>query len=329
MLATPTHSRPTRALLRAVAATLLVSLTLAAPSLASTKPAPAASATATAKPNFAAWQMLLDRYLMRLPPKSALQDTRFDYEQFYVDENIWTLRRSERLERIRAQLLSTPPSTLSPRDRRAWAINTYNFLVVEQASLNLLVPGRKFLRHGSVNEILINGVEFFRAPVLELEGKQWSIESFGRWYVYGDSTPATEPRTREADPRLAFALCRSYVGDAPLPPRAFRGDSLELQLDQAARRALAQQRFVSWDAAARSLVASELFNEVRVDFGGDPHRAVEFIERFGPLAVRAHIKKFKLDAVTRFSAVDPKMNQYERPKAAPPTAAPGTPGADT
>ncbi|MBI5167994.1 MAG: DUF547 domain-containing protein [Candidatus Eisenbacteria bacterium] len=305
----PASSRPSRAPLRGALFALVIALSLL-PSIA--------LAQTHVKPNFTGWQLLLSRYCVALPgAKAPLQDTRFDYEQLYVDENIWTLHRSDRLASIRSQLFATPPSQLSPRDRTAWAINAYNFLVVEHATLHMLVPNRQFLRHKSVNDIVVEGAAFFVVPVVELEGRQWSIEQFARHYVYGDSTPLLEPRARSADPRLSFALCPGYAGGPPLALRAYTGDSLEAQLDLAARRALAQPRFVTADKVTGTVVASEHFGTHRVDFGGNPNDALPFLERFAPADVKSVIRKFKVSAISRFSIEDLQMNQFERPKSAP------------
>ena len=287
----------------------------------------ASSTPAAPKPDYSGWQLLLSRYCLSLPGKSPLQDTRFDYEQLYVDENIWTLKRSDRLARIRAQLLATPPSALEPRERLAWALNTYNFLVVEQATLHLLVPGRQFLRYQSPNDIVIEGAPFFRSPIVTIEGRELSIEEFGRRYVYGDSTPQLEFRATPGDPRLAFAMCMGYAGGAPLAPRAFRTDSLEAQLDQCVRRALAQPRFATADPRTGELVLSEFLSDHRVDFGGDPNRAIPFVEKHTSGDVKSVIRKFKLTAATRFAPVDTRFNQFERPKTAPPVRPAGAPSA--
>jgi len=73
--------------------------------LASTLAAPAAAQSA--KPDFSGWQILLDRYAMRLGGKGQPLDTRFDYEQLFVDEDVWHTGQSQRLMAI----LPNPPLT--------------------------------------------------------------------------------------------------------------------------------------------------------------------------------------------------------------------------
>ncbi len=289
----------------------------------------AADRPSTPKPDFSLWQLLLSRYCLALPGKAPLQDTRFDYEQLFVDENVWTLKYSERLQRVREQLLSTHPAELSPADRIAWALNTYNFLVVEQVTLHLLVPNRQFLRVQSPNDIRIASAAFFDAAVVEVEGRPLSIAAFGRRYVYGDTTEFPTGGETAGDPRLAFAMCKGFVGSPPLPLRAFRGDSLEAQLDLCARRALALPRFVTADPRTGVVTASGFFDERRVDYGNDPNRALPFIEKFGTNDTREAIRKFKLSAVSRFTQVDLKLNQFDRPKPKAPAGATGLPRSDS
>ena len=82
-----------------------------------------------------------------------------------------TLHCSDRLSTIRSQLFATLPDQFSPKDRMAWAINVYNFPVVEHATIHMLVPNRQFLRYKSVNDIVVEGTSFFVLPWSSLEGR--------------------------------------------------------------------------------------------------------------------------------------------------------------
>lgn len=309
---TPVTARRTH--LRALAPALFAAALLLAP-VAHARPA----APATPAVDVSGWQSLLDQYLVRIAAPRQPFDVRFDYVKLYVDEDIWTQQASSRLAAVRAQLFAADPGTLSKDERLAWALNAYNFLVVERATLHLLVPNRKFLRYTSVDEMNYSDGTFFDAPVVTIAGRPLSLNAFERVYVYGEDTPPSEPRRAAADPRLLFALCRGSIGSPPLPARAFKPESLQVQLDQAARTALALPRFTSFDPATQQLLVSEFLNRARVDFGGEP-ALIAFVGRFGPDAARNAIRKGKVTVVTRYMSVDPLLNQWDRPKPAAPSA---------
>ena len=299
--------RPPRLLLALLTGALLGLAALASP------PATPAAAEATPRPDFSGYQSLLARYVVPLGGKGDPYDTRFDYEQLYVDERIWTLKRSDRLDRVRAQLLATPPSRFSERDQRAWRINMYNFLVLERATLDLLVPNRQFLRVKSVDEIHSGAFPFFDRPVLDLEGESYSISRFEREVIYGDTGPAYEPRTTVSDPRLMFALVSGIAGDPPILPWAFHGDSLDAQLDRATRIATALPRIVRVDPKANRFELTNLFFDHRMDFGGLEH-VREWLERHADREVRRAIGRLPQGFAPTYFEVDRSLNQFERRK---------------
>src|SRR5688572_8993129 len=108
----------------AIALACVAALTSASLSAEATKPSPL---------DFSGYQRLLDDYLVVVSPPGAPLETRFDY--FKLNSNAGM---AERLVSVRAALLSVVPTELSREQRRAWAINTYNFLVIELAATNLI-----------------------------------------------------------------------------------------------------------------------------------------------------------------------------------------------
>ncbi len=201
-------------------------------------------------------------------------------------------------------------------------MNAYNFLVIERATMLLLVPMRKFQRYESVSQMSTGDGTFFEAQVAHVDGRSYSMAEFERRFVYGDSTPMIEPRRVAGDPRRMFALSRGSVGGPALPARAFRPESLEIQLDRATRTALAHPRMASVDPASKKLLVSNYLGERLVDFGGTPEGVVPFLVKHGPSALRSAIKREKLTGVARFTPVDPALNQFLRPKPPPPAPAP-------
>jgi Protein of unknown function, DUF547 len=290
-----------------------------------TRPAHAAA------PDASGYATLLQRYLRVIGGKGEPFDTRFDYEQFYIDEHLYTQHRSDRLDAVRGQLLSVSPSALTPRERRAWAINAYNFMVIERMTSNLLVPGRKFLRYDSPREVNRAEGTFYAAPVVTLDGVEYSLAGFARRFVYGDTTALPladiiEARTEPADPRLMFALAHGTLGSAPLLPWVYRADSLEAQLDRATRLALALPAWLRIDPASGTFSASNHFFHERADYGGpDLPGVMPLVDRFGPPAVKKLVAKRRLQRPDMYFEPTWKLNQYEHPK----PKLPGLAGADS
>lgn len=279
------------------------------------------------EPDYSGYQNLLRRYVQVLRAPGKPWDSRFDYEQLYIDENIWTLRRADGLNRIHNQLLAVTPSELTPRERSAWAINTYNFLAIERMTLNLLVPGRRFMRYDSPREMYRDEGPFFAAPVATVEGREYSLTGFERRFVYGDTTAqpladGTTVRETGGDPRLQLALVKASLCSGPILPWVYRADSLEAQLDRAARLALALPRWLRYDAATGLLSASNRFFEERADLGGpELPGLMPLLARHAPAEVKKGIQLKKLTRPGIFFEPDWKLNQFDHPKPKLPGAA--------
>ena len=302
-----------RARLGAALAPTLLAATLAGAAHAGTP--------ATPQPDYREWSALLRRYVVVVAKKDAPYDTRFDYEQLYVDENIFGHGVSARLSAIRAALLAVPPGQMNARDYAAWTLNLYDFLVIERATLKLIVPNRKFLRFKSVDEMNFGVGHFFDAPAVNLGGRDYSIAEFERRFVYGDTTSEMiQPRQKPGDPRWALALCRGMIGGPPVLPWAFSGDSLDAQLDRAARISLALPRFLRADAATNSLQVSDYFAASRAELGGDLSGIRPLVARLGPAAARRIARDPKCSMAPATMPVNRLLDQYERPKALAPGA---------
>jgi len=291
---------------------LLSLLLLAALPVPLSRPVGAApAAAAEIRPDFRSYQRLLDRYLVVTSRKGEPLDTRFDYEQLYVDDRIWTLKSSERLTAVRADLLATPPSQLTPAHRRAWLINMHNFLVIERITLQLLVPNRQFLRVRSVDDIVMSDGRFFDGPRLELEGRSYSIGRFERELLHGDTGDPWEPRATASDPRLMFALSHGLAGESPLLPWAFHGDSLEAQLDRAVLVGTALPRIVNVRLRPARFELTNLFFEHRMDFGG-LDQVPGWLSKHAARDVRRALGKLPPGSTPMYLEVDRTLNQVPR-----------------
>jgi len=279
---------------------------------------PAAPARA-AEPDYSGYQALLRQYIHVLGNKGEPWDSRFDYEQLYIDEKIWQTKRAERLATLHTQLLSVSPATMTPRERTAWSLNAYNFLVIEHMTMNLLVPGRRFQRFDSPRQVKGDGGTFFAAPLAQVDGVWHSLTGFERRFVYGDtaSTPTADgtiPREKGGDPRLQFGLCKAAMCSGLISPWVFRADSLDVQLDRATRLALALPRWIRLDEASGSFMASNRFFDERMDFGGAQLPGLmPLLQKYGSSKLQKTIKKQKLTRPSMFFEPDWKLNQFDHP----------------
>jgi hypothetical protein len=297
---------------RYTGAAIVVAVLLAAgAALAAPADSTRAAATPSATPSFVEYQKLLDELLTVFSGKGEPLDSRFDYEKFYDQKG-----RYERLARIKRELLEAPPAQMDARTRRAWAINTYNYLVIETATNNLLVPGRGRLRYKGVRDIRLPDPpnDFFRTPVVQVEGKGYSLDEFERTFIFDGFTlqpPGERPAT--IDPRVHFAIVCGALGCPPLLPRAYRPDSLETQLDFATRNALSLPRHLRLDGKSGRLDGSAIFIWYAPDFGGR-EKVFEFVKKYAPAKIRAAIAQQKITGMFGTVQWDWLLNQTAHKK---------------
>src|SRR5439155_23406698 len=152
-----------------------------------------------------------------------------------------------------------------------------------------------------------------------------------RRFVYGDTSadPMSTgglPRETPGDPRLMCALCKGALCTGPLLPWVYRADSLQAQLDRAARLALALPTYLRPDPASGQLAATNRFFDERASLGGPETPAlIPFVLKHGPPAARRVIQAKKLVRPSIFFEPDWKLNQFDHPK----PALPGAVGADS
>jgi hypothetical protein len=267
-------------------------------------PAAAEAPAAPVRPDFSLYQSLLDDYLSVVSAPGQPLDTRFDYEKFYD-----VVGRFERMSRIRKSLLQVSPAAMDEPTRLAWAINTYNFVVIDNCVEYLLVPRHGRQRYKGPRDIPLPTGSFFQGESVEIDGRKMSLDEFERTYTLGgwDRTSGT-PAPATIDPRVHFALVCGAMGCPPLLPKAYSPDSLQRQLAFATKNALALPRHVTWDAAKGRLGVSQIFQWYATDFGGY-ERAFDFIRRNCPAAFRKAIEANKLARPGYYIPWDWNLNQ--------------------
>ena len=272
---------------------------LAAPLAA--RAANADSSVTYTRPDFAGYQALLNDYLATVSKKGEPLDTRFDYETLYDARG-----RRARMVHILDEFFTMPPSKMDEKTRKAWAINMYNFTVIDAVTENLLIPNRKRTRIKGVQNLLIKGLPFFQSPFVLVEGRKYTLDQFERRFVFGDSSEVP----MKLDPRAHFALVCGAMGCPPLWPRVFLPDSIDQQLDQVTRNALRMPRHLNFNEKDKLLEGSQIFNWSAKDFGGHDN-SLEWILKYAPSRIVSLIKKHKITKIESYPDWNWDLNQVE------------------
>lgn len=263
-----------------------------------------AAAPATLRLEYRGYQELLNEHLWITSEPGEPLETRFNYEKFFDERG-----RAERAFRIRRQFLSVDPGRLDARNRTAWAINFYNFLVLEQLTDQLLVPRAHRQRRVSIEEFSTDEANFFKTPIVRIDTTEYSLDGFERHFLFQDFDRAPGSVVpRGLDPRIHFALVCGAVGCPPLQPRAFKAESLEIQLNAAVRGALASPRHFQRTVGANAVRMSAIFFWYPADFGGQ-QAALQWALPYLPKGERLEIEKMKPAPAIAQLPWDWKINQ--------------------
>lgn len=213
----------------------------------------------------ASWAGLLDRYLSAGPDGV----NRFDYE---------ALRQSpsdrDALDAYIATLEATDPQSLDADARYAFWANLYNAatvrLIVEEAperSIRQIKPHLFAAGPWGMDIVTVNG------QALSLDNIEHDI------------------LREEYEPSLVhYAVNCASIGCPNLQPEPWRGETLQADLERAAREYVNHPRGVS--VGEDGLVVSTLYRWYREDFGGDEAGVIDHLLRYADEAladrIRAH-----------------------------------------
>lgn len=166
-----------------------------------------------------------------------------------------------------AGLERNDPATLSRPEQFAFWVNLYNAATVR------LVLDRYPVR--SIRDIKPNLLSIgpWKMPVVAVDGLRLSLDDIEHGIL----------RRGWREPRIHYAVNCASIGCPNLRTRAFRGATLEADLADAARDFVNHPRGARVEAGR--LVASNIYNWYRVDFGGSESGVVAHLRRhaLGPL----------------------------------------------
>lgn len=234
--------------------------------------------------NAAASPLDLDRYARLLASvtrdSASLSGTTVDYA---------ALVHSTELDALVSQIAAARPSTLDRAGRLAFWINAYNLLTLDLVR-----------RHHPVASIRDIGSLFrpvWKIPVARIEGSELTLDAIEHAIL----RPLGEPRIHAA------IVCASK-SCPPLRRVPFRPESIDADLDDAARRWLADPRKgVALDRASRTIRISRIFDWFEADFekGGG---VIAFVTPFLAPADAAWLRGSGRDAAIEYFDYDWSLN---------------------
>ncbi|MBL0889053.1 MAG: DUF547 domain-containing protein [Gemmatimonadaceae bacterium] len=162
--------------------------------------------------------------------------------------------RSREFAQYLASLAAAQPQRMSRADQLAYWINVYNAYTIQ------LINSRKERR--SIRDINKRfGITFkspWAEPIVKAGGRTLTLDDVEHKII----------RPTYTDPRIHVALVCAAKGCPPLRGEAYVGSRLDAQLDEQARRFLAQTPKNRVDIATRTVYGSPIFTWYREDFGG-------------------------------------------------------------
>ncbi|MEM1041522.1 MAG: DUF547 domain-containing protein [Bacteroidota bacterium] len=177
------------------------------------------------------------------------------------------------LDAYLADLAATDPSNLADADRLAFWLNVYNACTLKLIADNYPV--------GSIRDVV-------EGAFVPLVNTPFKVE----FVVVGGETRTLDKvehgiiRPEFGEPRIHFALVCAAVSCPPLRAEAYAGDLLDAQLDDQARRFLANPDKNRVPAGDETIALSKIFDWFSGDFGEGPTGLQAFLAPYFDGAVR-------------------------------------------
>lgn len=176
------------------------------------------------------------------------------------------LKASNDLQPLIVNIAATDLASLKGNDKKAFLINAYNLLVINQALENY--PLKSVLD--------ING--FFDAKKQNVGGRKVTLNQLEKELLLKDFK----------DARLHFVLVCGALGCPPITNFAYTPVQLEAQLNKQTKLALNNPTFLRVNGSKAEL--SKIFEWYASDFGGSKAAVLTFINKFRDEAVPANAK---------------------------------------
>jgi len=215
----------------------VVLLTLGVGALPRALPAQSAAVSTSATTvDHSAWNAMLGAYVT---------DGMVDYDAF---------QRDPRFATYLGQLGRVQAASLARHEQLAYWINVYNAYTIQ-----LLNSRKQRTSIRNINKVL--GVTLkspWAEPIVRADRRTLTLDDVEHEII----------RKQFKDPRIHVALVCAAMGCPPLRSEAFTADRVDAQLDDQARRFLAQRAKNRVDVTSGTVYGSPIFTWYRNDFGG-------------------------------------------------------------
>lgn len=176
------------------------------------------------------------------------------------------LKASNDLTPLIGHINTTDPNSLSGNDRKAYLINAYNLLVINQTLENYPLKS------------VLDVAGFFDGKKQNVGGKKMTLNQLEKELllkVYDDA-------------RLHFVLVCGALGCPPITNFAYQPAKLEAQLNKQTKLALNNPTFLRVNGNKAEL--SKIFEWYAGDFGGSKANVISFINKYRDQAVPSDAK---------------------------------------
>ena len=217
---------------------------------------------------FLAFGTLLTAASFNAPPGSFLDETDALLKRYVKQGRVdYTgLKASGDLQPLIAEIAATNPASLNGNDRKAYLINAYNLLVINQAIANY--PLRSVLD--------VKG--FFDGTKHTVGGRKMTLNQLEKELLLKEYD----------DARLHFVLVCGALGCPPITNFAYTPAKLEAQLNKQTKLALNDPTFLRVNGDKVEL--SKIFEWYAKDFGGGKSAVMSFINNYRDEAVPTNAK---------------------------------------
>lgn len=211
-------------------------------------------------------------------------------KQFVDDEGMVAYRRIStegrpELDNYLAWVATTDPAAMTPQDQLAFWINAYNAGIVD-AVLRDYSP-----------ESALSRARLFRWYSFPAAGKNRTPDDIEQQIL----------RKQFREPRIHFALVCGATSCPKLRREAYRGDRLDQQFDDQARRFINDPARNRVDAARRTIELSSIFEWFASDFTAAAGSVAAFVARYVDSPQQATLLQAHADR-TRFLEYDWRLN---------------------